>query len=73
MAATSNKDEQKSSSPNKRLFAFGDSLTSGYYQYGRAFWPYATLLQQKLGPLFHVSANAATSSLSTCERFNECE
>jgi hypothetical protein len=32
-----------------RILCFGDSLTAGYYQFGRKFSPYGDTLQAKLG------------------------
>lgn len=36
------------------VLAFGDSLTEGFYQYGRLFHPYAQRLGERLGPTHRV-------------------
>mmetsp|Transcript_9173 Transcript_9173/g.31056 ORF Transcript_9173/g.31056 Transcript_9173/m.31056 type:complete len:243 (-) Transcript_9173:209-937(-) len=37
-----------------RVLAFGDSLTAGFTSGGRAFWPYAPRLAERLGPGWQV-------------------
>ena len=37
----------------KRLLAFGNSLTEGFIDGGRSFYPYSTILEEKLNEAFN--------------------
>jgi len=53
---------REGSSPQRRILAFGDSLTAGWHGGGRQFAPYGVALAEFLGP--HVAADVCVCGLS---------